>query len=461
MLSDNTTKRQSLQFLIGALLFAFVFRLTIGILYTNTFDLHWYRHWAIEFQEGFFDCYARLIERGTNVDYPLDYPPVYLFFLWPVGKLYQLLPLADYPMYDMLAMKFFPILFDVLAAMMLYWACRRFSETTGLLAACLWALNPSAIFNCANWGQTDGMMVFLLVLALYVVEQGRPITGSVLFAVACLTKMQCLYFTPLLFFYLLRRWDFKKTLYCIGSALGTGIAVFIPFIIGGWRLRGWKSLLIPFEIYFGGFGSYPYSALNTYNLYGIWNLNWKSDSQSLLFGTWNEKLDMYTGGFTLHMLSTVFLLASVIFLAYVILRGRCEGSLWVGGFMFMQCVFMLTTRMHERYQFAVLPFALLAFTQLRSMRWFWMYVSLSLITFLNQFMLLIKNNTIRDPAAPWRDWFNPAQAIFSAVNLAIFAWGIYETWRFAFDTPSAPDDAMLEENTATDTQLLQSEQRGV
>ena len=47
-------------------------------------------------------------------------------------------------------------------------------------------------------------------------------------------------------------------------------------------------------------------------------------------------------------------------------------------------------------------------------------------------MLLIRNNTINDPAAPWNDWFNPVQAVFSVLNLAVFAFSLYEAWRLAF-----------------------------
>ena len=49
------------------------------------------------------------------------------------------------------------------------------------------------------------------------------------------------------------------------AALATGVAAFVPFIIGSAGARGWEALLTPFEVYFGGLGKYPYVALNTYN----------------------------------------------------------------------------------------------------------------------------------------------------------------------------------------------------
>ena len=190
MPSLTLNRRHGAQTVICILLFAFVLRLCVGTLYSNYFDITWYRTWALGFQDGFFDAYTRL-DTGR---YALDYPPLYLYCLYVVGQLYKYLPIADYWMFDMLAMKMFPILFDVLAAGLFYLVCRKQSETLGVLAAALWALNPSTVFNSAHWGQTDGLMVFLLLLSFYQIERDRPFLGSVLFAVACLTKMQCLYF---------------------------------------------------------------------------------------------------------------------------------------------------------------------------------------------------------------------------------------------------------------------------
>lgn len=180
----TASRRRAVHFLVGALLFAFVVRLCIGMLYTNYFDIRWYLTWARSLPDGFFNCYVRL----TDGQYALDYPPVYLVVLYLVGWLYRFIPLERYEMFEMLVMKFFPILFDILAAMMLYLCCRRRGETFALLAACFWALNPSAVFNAACWGQTDGMMLFFLLLSFHTVESGRPILGSVLFAVAAWPK---------------------------------------------------------------------------------------------------------------------------------------------------------------------------------------------------------------------------------------------------------------------------------
>lgn len=430
-------KGQAAHWVFALLVFALLVRGCAGLLYYNTFDIYWYRTWALDLQNGFFDCYARMMDG----QYALDYPPVYLVFLWLVGALYGALPVADYEMTDMIVMKFFPILFDVLAAGMLYRLLRRHDEFLAVLAAAFWALNPTAIFNSSYWGQTDGMMICLLLFSFWMVEEERPILGSIFFAVTALTKMQVLYFTPILFLVLWRRYRLDKALTGFFAALGTGVAAFIPFIIGSWRLRGWQSLLTPFEVYFGGLGKYPYIALNTYNVYGIANLNWVPDSKSIIGGAFDPEAGMRLGGFTFQHLSVLLLLLSLAFSAYLVWKGRERVSLWLGCFTFMQCLFMLTTRMHERYQIVVLPFALVLFVLSRSKRWLWLFVSLSAVTFVNQFMLLIRNNTINDPQAPWNGLFNPVQTVMSVLNLGLFIWSLVEAWRLAFPRDNPEEGA--------------------
>ena len=64
----NISRRQAVQWVVCLLAFAFLTRLCIGMLYYNTFDVNWYKTWALELQNGFFDCYSRM----TDGKYALD-----------------------------------------------------------------------------------------------------------------------------------------------------------------------------------------------------------------------------------------------------------------------------------------------------------------------------------------------------------------------------------------------------
>ena len=100
----------------------------------------------------------------------------------------------------------------------------------------------------------------------------------------------------------------------------------------------------------------------------------------------------------------------------------------------MQCLFMLTTRMHERYQIAVLPFALMAYLVHRNKSFLWIFVSLSAITAVNQaFVLLpITADRVFGSTTPWSgtDLYNSYLAVFSLVNIVIFAWCVYACIKF-------------------------------
>ena len=100
--------------------------------------------------------------------------------------------------------------------------------------------------------------------------------------------------------------------------------------------------------------------------------------------------------------------------------------------------------MHERYQFPVLLFSLMLFLRQMDFRWLMQYLALSLMTFFNQFLLLVRNNTINDPKAPWDTIYTPVMTVMSFVNLAIFLWGVMLTVSTAFP-PARREDGPVSE----------------
>ena len=80
---------------------------------------------------------------------------------------------------------------------------------------------------------------------------------------------------------------------------------------------------------------------------------------------------------------------------------------------------MFMSRMHERYQFIILPFALLAFISHKNRDFLWIFVSLSLITAINQAVILFGVN---DSGALIKSISNELMVIFSIMNLAMFIW---------------------------------------
>lgn len=403
-------KRNAMMFIACLIGFAFLARMAIGVGYFNSFDTDWYKGWAVDLPNGIFDIYTR----ADSIN--LDYPPLYLFPLYLVGLVYKAIGANPPFAADMLLMKFFPIVFDVLCIWLLYIICTKHGgRAVGLFAATMWAINPSAFFNSAAWGQTDGLMAFLLLLAFYYLQEDRPIAAGIAMAVACLTKFQCIAFVPVYLLELIRRRNYKKLSLSIGAAAATGIVVFIPFCIGSGNIR------LPFDLYLGGASSYSACTLHAFNIYSAFGLNSLGDRI--------PDSRAFLGPVTFNNLSMFLAALSLILLVYVYVRGK-RTSGWVGGLMFMQCVFMLTTRMHERYQFIVLPFALMAYITTRRKGFFKLFAALSVMTLFNQALLLIMYNYHYE--VPWYGIYGSLVIFFSLINIGLFIWTLFECITFFF-----------------------------
>ncbi len=365
MLERGTYRKSviALLIIIGSALLA---RMVIGVLYFNAFDTFWYRKWAYDLPNGLFNVYAR----ADLID--LDYPPLYLFCLYLTGLAYRFFGADCGNMLQMFLMKFWPVIFDTLCILVIYFAARKKGETMAIFAAALWAVNPSAVLNSSFWGQTDGLMIMLLLLA-FMNADDRPVLSCFLFALAGLTKYQSLFFTPVLLAHILRKCGIKRTLSGIGVAAATVAGVFLPFMIGA------KNPLLFFDVYLGGANTYQYCTFNAYNIYGLLGLNCVYDHQSAI------------GPLTYSNINTALLIFIVAGALWLVLKAK-RTNIYVGGLLIMQCIFMLSTRMHERYQMVVLPFALLAYVTTKDRRFAWQFALLTALTLINQMVVLFYVN---------------------------------------------------------------------
>ena len=396
----NTYKKYTDIFL-AVVIFGVFLRFAIGVGYYNPQDTLWYKTWVLALNDGVFDIYAR----ADTIN--LDYPPIYLFFLSILGIFYNIFGESVHNYTDMFVMKFFPTVGDVLCAAALYLIFKKTSPKTGLIAAALWMFNPTTIFNSSFWGQTDGIMCLLLLLSFVALERDKPILASVLFAVCGMTKFQCLFFTPVFLMELFVKFRVSKFLKGILAAAITVAAVFLPFMIGS------KNPLLFLDVYLKGQGTYPYCTLNAFNFYGILSLNWVEDS---------------IGFPSAHILSMwlVVVLIVLLILAYLFARRR---SVWVLGFLFMNTLFMFMTRMHERYQFVVLIFILMAAVVHKSREFFYCFMGISFITLINQ---LIPMFSWRQGGSVFSEYYGFLMVIFSVVNLIIYILSAYVSVRFMF-----------------------------
>lgn len=384
------------------LAFAFMLRLLIGMGYFNSFDTYWYRNWALASQNGVFNLY-------NNQQINLDYPPIYVLFLSVTGFFYRFVGNAEAHNYvQMLFMKSWPIIFDILAGVAIYFYTKKWGNKAAIFASCLWLFSPATIFNSAFWGQTDGLMCLCLLLSFWILEK-HPILAAVMFAISGLTKFQCLYFTPVFLYLLFKNYGIKKFLIGIGSAALTVLITFLPFMIA--TNRPWLF----FEVYLNGGNAYPYLTLNAFNIYGIFGLNWVKETTELFFSLNYADLNL--------VLTVLIFVAT--FVLMVVSKRKCP---FLFSFVLMQSLFLFTTRMHERYQFTVLIFILLATVIYKQKEFFNSFIWLTIIITINQ-------------AVPMFDWQNGGSflggmnytyimSIVSLINLMVYIYSVYYSVKF-------------------------------
>ena len=321
----------------------------------------------------------------------------------------------------MFLMKLWPILADMLCAIALFSVFKKSSAKTGLVAAALWLFNPSVLFNSSFWGQTDQLMCLLLLISFVWLERDKPLLACFLFAIAGMTKYQCLFFTPVFLTELFVKYRVSAFLKGILTAAGTVAAVFLPFMIGS------KNLLLFFDVYLKGQGRYPHCTLNAYNIYGMFGLNWIEDSKTII------------GGLSLYVLSMFFVVLAVLAVIAIYLLAY-RRSVWVIGFWFMNTLFMFMTRMHERYQFVVLIFMLMAALKLKRRDFFYGFLGLSFITFINQAIPMFSWNSKN---SLFSAYYGDFMFIFSFINVVLYFITSYICFKFLFTKEEDETDCVL------------------
>ena len=137
----------------------------------------------------------------------------------------------------------------------------------------------------------------------------------------------------------------------------------------------------------------------------------------------------------------IVLLIGFMIFAYIYAKRK---SVWVMGFIFMNTLFMFMTRMHERYQFVVLIFILMAAIVHKNRGFFYCFAAMSFMTLVNQAI----------PMFSWRSensffdaYYGNLFVIFSALNLILYFVSAYICIRFMFKKDDAENKEIIKEAT--------------
>lgn len=201
----------------------------IAVIFSNFGLLFWDSNGS---DTGFWEDWVKqLINKGYS-EFNGNYPPIYIHWLYLVGKVYSLL---QTPVENNIFLKYLtqlPIVFSHMALTgIVFHLVKKYRASAVHFHAALLitALNPAILFNGAIWGQIDVVPVVPVALALLAgVSDRYKIWTFPLYMIGLLTKFQMIAFAPafgILFFS-----DIKTHLKSIPICAAVFIIAFLPSI---------------------------------------------------------------------------------------------------------------------------------------------------------------------------------------------------------------------------------------
>jgi hypothetical protein len=343
-----------------------------------------------------------------------DYPPGYLYVLWLIGGLGNLLaPLAGGNASAAITglIKIPPMLADIAVGYLLYrlvrsWAGPRpAAARLGLVAAGVYVFNPVTWYDSALWGQTDAVGALVLLLAVAALVRGNSEGAAALTIIAALVKPQFgVVMVPVTGSVLLYRHLFR-----VGS--GPHNSILLPERLsamrawfeqerGLWRLVSSTAvgllvllvLLLPFNLDLIGFlelmagtaGGYPFLSVNAYNPWALIGADGRAGLAD--GGGWSPDTVPLLGPLPGVIIGAALLAASFLLVGIRLMWHSDRRSIVIALVVVALAFFVLPTRVHERYMFPI--FALLPLLAVVDRRWLWALVVLSVAAFINMHGIL-------------------------------------------------------------------------
>ncbi|WP_066023195.1 MULTISPECIES: glycosyltransferase 87 family protein [Clostridium] len=346
--------------IIGVLIIGLLFRIKAGLNITGySMDLNLYQNWASSAAKNLLTIY--------NSDSTVDYPPVYLYVLFIVGKLASLSFMSKY---YVLLLKLPSILVDIASAYFIYKISKKYFsfEVSGLLSI-FYLFNPAVLIDSTIWGQADSFFTLLIILAVYFLSEDRIIQSSVFFAISVLMKPQGIIFLPLLLFWYIKQKNLKSFLKSAASGIITALIIIAPFSIA----QG--SITWIFNLYMKEVSEYPYASDNAFNFYNLIGANKLKDSTTLFL-------------FSYHTWGMIFIVLITILSGILYFKSKNRYTIILAAFIQITGVFVFSVGMHERYMFTAVFASILSFIYLKDKRLLILSVILSITNYLNMHIVL-------------------------------------------------------------------------
>ncbi len=267
----------------------------------------------------------------------LDYPPGYLYALWGAGAFARLVDASGTTLRIIIETPALAADF-ALAALMFIIVRRNASRAVAWLAMLFVALNPALLFDTVFWGQSDSALALVMLLSAVMMLDDDVELGWALAALALLIKPQAIMLIPVLGIWTLlkarpSRW--WQSAFVSLAIIVIGVA---PFQLS----HPWSWLP---DLYLSTAAYYHETSVNAFNLMALLGGLRQNDS-TLIFGI---------SYFTLGIALLVVLYAAIIATLW---RNPSRRNFWMMSFVALFGFFMVAPRMHERYLYPAIVFAI-------------------------------------------------------------------------------------------------------
>jgi hypothetical protein len=417
----------------------------------------------LHYHEGWMRVLDQVGPGGFYVNVRDALPPGFLWILWPLSKLAGILPGLTGMRFDeaiAALVKVPAIAADLLVAAVLFrlvgqWSGRR----AGLIGAALFLFIPVTWYESALWGQIDSIGALLILGAIVLLIRGwsegaaaaavmatlvKPQFAIVLFIVGIVLVRRHLFAPgsgplPTLPDWLRRRKEGRVERWLVREqgprrlltsalvALVVGLILILPFDI---ETRAPSSVAgIPFVRDAAGLlalmgGELGHISPLTANAYNAWALVGPDPFAAGGVSHWTDDSLKVIDGLSAFTVGILLLSGTGILVAWQLLRRDDRISIVLAATIVAAAVFILPTRVHERYMFPA--FALAAPLAATSRSWRAWYVVIGIATVVNLHAVLTHGGTSGVVGLPFGDLARsePAVRVVAITETAFFAWAL-------------------------------------
>jgi Gpi18-like mannosyltransferase len=316
---------------VGLLTALLIFKI-IALLFFSGFhiDVGTYEAWGLQLAQG---GPASMYRSG----YFLDYPPGYLYALWAAGAMARALGATGDELRMIIGTP--ALLADFALSLLIFSLMWRLAGKAGAwLGMLLFALNPALLFDTVVWVQTDSVFTLAMLLSAVMMMDEEVEAGWGLAALAVLIKPQALSLLPVLVVWTLMRANWKRWVRAGLAFIAVTVVAVAPFQVG--HVWSWLP-----DLYLSTAAYYHETSVNAFNFIALLGGLRAPDSGTIF-------------GCSYFAIGISLLIPLYSFVLWLLARNPVQRNFLFAAFIVIFGCFMFAPRMHERYAYPAVVFAI-------------------------------------------------------------------------------------------------------